>query len=426
MAVKNYILDTNILISSPRAIYGFDDNDIIVTSTTMQELDRKKTAPGEVGYGAREVIRHIESFSGDYKKGIKMENGGKFRILMDGDIPKKLGSEYDLSKPDNRIINTVLYLSELDEKRESILVTNDISMKINAAICGVKVQSYWNDMIEEDEDFKGRIEIKDLMETENILPNMFGVYISGSYSSLHIMRNGEWNLLKDTDYKTNYCRPKNTGQRFALYSLLAKPEDIPLVILKGPAGSAKTFLSLAAGLDGYFKDTYSNIMISRSNVLSDNDLGFLPGSLEEKMSPLIAPFMDNLKVLLGQQYDNREEVHMHMEDLFDAGAIEICSIAYMRGRSLNNAFIIIDEAQNCTRGQILEIITRAGVGTKVVLLGDPDQIDNPILDKKNNGLVFASEKMKGSELCAQITFEKAETVRSPLATEAAERLSRKY
>ena len=163
-------------------------------------------------------------------------------------------------------------------------------------------------------------------------------------------------------------------------------------------------------------------MITRSNTLSDNDMGFLPGDLEEKMSPLIAPFMDNLQVLLKGQNEEKEQVKLQIEDMFETGIIEICSLAYMRGRSLTNSFIIVDEAQNCTVGQILEIITRAGKGSKVVLLGDPDQIDSPKLDRKNNGLSFASERMKGSGLCAQITFDEDETVRSALATEGAKRL----
>ena len=427
MAVKNYVLDTNILISSPRAIYGFEDNTVIITSTTLQELDKKKTSPREVGYGAREVIRIIAANEGDYLKGVRLDNGGLLRIYMDGDLPRKLNDDF-FDTPDNRIINGVLNLMQNEKDTETILVTNDISMRINASICGVQVQSYRNEMIEQTETYTGRVIIEDINKTDGILPNAFGILKDGNGSSLYIMKNGVWNIIKDKDFSTSYCFPKNVGQRFALYALLAPPEEIPLVILKGPAGSAKTFLSLAAGLDRYFKEQYENIMITRSNVLSDNDLGFLPGTLEEKMSPLMAPFMDNLKTLLYHHKgkEEREEIHMAIEDLFETGAIEICSIAYMRGRSLNNTFLIIDEAQNCTTGQILEIITRAGEKTKVVLLGDPDQIDNPILDKTNNGLSFASEKMKGSELCAQITFDgKKETVRSPLATEAAGRLTAK-
>ena len=163
-------------------------------------------------------------------------------------------------------------------------------------------------------------------------------------------------------------------------------------------------------------------MITRSNTLSDNDLGFLPGDLEEKMTPLIAPFMDNLQVLLKGQNEEKEQIKMQIEDMFETGILEICSLAYMRGRSLVNSYIVVDEAQNCTIGQILEIITRAGKGSKVVLLGDPDQIDSPKLDRKNNGLSFAAERMKGSNLCAQITFDESETVRSPLAAEGAKRL----
>ena len=202
--------------------------------------------------------------------------------------------------------------------------------------------------------------------------------------------------------------------------------------MRGPAGCAKTFLSLAAGLDESYRQGYSSsgaryqkVMITRNNVLSDADMGFLPGTLEEKMGPLVAPFIDNLEVLLkaNTKEESMDQIHAQIDDLLDEGILEICSMAYMRGRSITGSYLIIDEAQNATVGQILEIISRAGMGTKVIVAGDPDQIDNPKLDKINNGLVFAAEKMKGSKLCAQLTFDQEESVRSPLAMEAAKRLT---
>ena len=391
---KNYVLDTNILIHCPSALFGFDDNNVIITTTTLQELDSKKTAYAEVGYGARESIRNIESIEGDYANGVTMPNGGTFKIAKESEFEKLVPAEFSLDRPDNRIINGVLGIAKQSEL-ETILVTNDISMRINATMCGCVVQGYHNEMILDNENYTGRRDItpEDIESPFNkgFIENEFGICKDGSNSALYTFKTDGWHILKDRDYYTPYCQPK-------------------------------TFLSLAAGLQGYYHNGYDRIMITRSNTLSDNDLGFLPGDLEEKMTPLIAPFMDNLQVLLKGQNEEKEQIKIQIEDMFETGILEICSLAYMRGRSLVNSFIIVDEAQNCTIGQILEIITRAGKGSKVVLLGDPDQIDSPKLDRKNNGLTFAAERMKGSKLCAQITFEESETVRSALAAEGAKRL----
>lgn len=205
-------------------------------------------------------------------------------------------------------------------------------------------------------------------------------------------------------------------------------EKIPFVILKGPAGTAKTFLSLAAGLDQTYDDPrhsrYDSILISRNNVMADEDFGYLPGELRDKMNPLLAPFFDNLESLLRKDSgEDKSNISMQIDDMIETGVIEICALAYMRGRSITNKFLIVDETQNATRSQIRDIITRAGAGCKVVICGDPEQIDAHNLDKLNNGLVFASEKMKGSPLCAQVTFNENESVRSELAKEAIKRLA---
>ncbi len=427
--IKLYILDTNILLHQPRALFGFDDNIVAITSVTLQELDQKKTAGGELGFMAREAIREISALNGSYDTGIRLENGGTFKII-------KVAEENHLKgypdSPDNRIINTVFEQRGISSM-PVILVTNDVSMMINAKFLGLEVQSYHNEHIDTDEMYTGRND--DIQEGDIGEPNEYGVYYypSGGTAIKHFV-NGEWVQLLDEEYACDYCTPRNIGQRFALHALLQSPEEVPLVILKGPAGCAKTFLSLAAGLQGYFGDRYDRLIITRSNTLSDADLGFLPGDLEDKMGPLVAPFFDNLNILLKLKnesenknrkymHDDAEEVKVQIEDMVETGIIEIGSLAYMRGRSLTNSFVIVDEAQNCSIAQILEIVTRAGEGSKIVLLGDPDQIDNPKLDRRNNGLVFASERMKGSELCAQVTFKDTETVRSKLSSEAAKRLT---
>jgi len=218
-----------------------------------------------------------------------------------------------------------------------------------------------------------------------------------------------------------------------MHALLAPADEIPLVICKGPAGTGKTLLAIACALEQTYasmdnkkrnKDQkYESVMITRTNTISDNDLGFLPGTLEEKMDPLIAPFMDNMKTIFAGKERDLDLAAEQIEYVMGKGIVNIAAVGYLRGRSLPNTYLIVDEAQNMTVHQALEIVTRAGEGTKVVLLGDPNQIDARYLDKRNNGLVFAAEKMKGSKLCAQITFEEEEAQRSALCVEAAKRMT---
>ena len=458
---KTYVLDTNILIQQPNSIYGFDDNDVVITSTTLQELDKKKTAPGEVGYHAREAIRIIDSLKndGDYLTGISLPHGGKFIIDPDGINKDNLPQGYSIERPDNRIISSVITRASKTDS-PVILITNDVSMRINAICCGVETQGYHNEEIDnEDEVYTGRCDayidgksFNELISNGKVeIQRGFSFYL-GDNKKVEIEEN-EFCLVRNAESPSDktalaICkgttlhrikdnlRPfgitgKNVAQKFALYALMAPPEEIPLVILRGPAGCAKTFLSLAVGLDesysqGARSDTrYQKVMITRNNVLSDADIGYLPGTLEEKMGPLVAPFIDNLEVLLkaNEKNESMDMIHTQIDDLLEDGILEICSMAYMRGRSITGSYLIIDEAQNATVGQILEIISRAGMGTKVIVAGDPDQIDNPKLDKINNGLVFAAEKMRGSSLCAQLVFDRNESVRSPLAMEAAKRLT---
>ncbi len=456
--IKNYILDTNILLQSPNSIFGFEDNNVIITGTTLQELDSKKTLSGELGYNARETCRILESLreEGNLTSGVPIVSGGTFFVEPDGVDEKNLPDGYSIKAPDNRIISACISLQKKSSAR-CILVTNDISMRINASVCGVAVESYRNDHVSSKEIYTGKATVetdgsivnslyqnkiienvdenKDdftpCMEEESTqeifaIENEFYTVKCGKQSALAFYRNHDLHLVPDIH--AFGVTPKNAAQSFALYALMAPVEEIPFVILKGPAGTAKTFLSLAAGLDGTYDSrynrSYDKVLITRNNITSDAEFGYLPGDIEEKMSPLLAPFYDNLESLLrgNHKEESNEQIQMQIEDMFDTGLIAVCPLAYMRGRSISNSYLIVDEAQNSTRSQMRDIITRAGKGTKVVICGDPDQIDNHTLDKWNNGLIFASERMKGSSLCAQITFSEEESVRSALATEALKRL----
>lgn len=455
--VKAYILDTNILLDSPRSIFGFDDNTVIITGTTLQELDSKKTAPGELGFNARETCRIIEKLrlKGDLTAGVPMDNAGVFKVILNAG-QWHMPSGYSEDKPDNQIINTVLDIKKNQGHmfNQVILVTNDTSMRINASVCAAAcgfsdfVESYRNDHVSSAEMYTGKRELHvskeaiDYIYKNKMLPpeaifrgdipepveNEFFILQSDQSSALAVYRNHELKLIDTKTLHPCHVQPKNASQTFALWALMQPVEEIPFVILKGPAGTAKTFLSLAAGLDQTYDSrthrSYDSVLISRNNVMADADFGYLPGELEDKMNPLLAPFFDNLESLLrGNSDEDRECISRQIEDMIDSGVIEICALAYMRGRSITNKFLIVDETQNATRSQIRDIITRAGAGCKIVICGDPEQIDAHNLDKLNNGLVFASEKMKGSPVCAQISFTEEESVRSELAKEAIKRLT---
>lgn len=455
--VKAYTLDTNILLDSPRAIFGFDDNTVIITGTTLQELDSKKTAPGELGFNARETCRIIEKLrlKGDLTAGVPMDNAGVFKVILNAG-QWHMPSGYSEDKPDNQIINTVLDIKKNQGHmfNQVVLVTNDTSMRINASVCAAAcgfsdfVESYRNDHVSSAEMYTGKRELQvskeaiDYIYKNKMLPpeaifrgdipepveNEFFILQSDQSSALAVYRNHELKLIDTKTLHPCHVQPKNASQTFALWALMQPVEEIPFVILKGPAGTAKTFLSLAAGLDQTYDSkthrSYDSVLISRNNVMADADFGYLPGELEDKMNPLLAPFFDNLESLLrGNSDEDRECISRQIEDMIDSGVIEICALAYMRGRSITNKFLIVDETQNATRSQIRDIITRAGAGCKIVICGDPEQIDAHNLDKLNNGLVFASEKMKGSPVCAQISFTEEESVRSELAKEAIKRLT---
>ena len=442
MAQKHYVLDTNILLQSPNAIFGFDDNSVYITSTTLQELDSKKTLKGELGYGARETARIIEHLMkrGDIIKGVPINDVGTFRILTDGISASHLLEGYSLEKADNRIISACKALQNMVEE-PVILVTNDTLMRINAVANHLPAQAYKNDHVDDDNVYKGirRVETEDWQflddlyakgkvshyyDIENPSENEFFVLTSGNKSALAMYRDEAFELVKKQ--KAMKIEPRNVAQTFALRALLAPPEEIPLVILKGAAGTAKTFLSLAAGLACAYHvkgcpSMYNQIYITRANQLADADFGYLPGDLSDKMRELINPFTDNLEVILrGDSKEDNDEIQTQIDDLFDSKIIRLLPLSYIRGRSITNSYIIVDEAQNCSAQLMRDIVTRLGQGSKLVVLGDPSQCDNHMLDSRNNGLVYVADKFhkSNSKLCAQITFDDEMSVRSALATEA--------
>ena len=442
---KTFLLDTNVLMQAPDCIFGFDDNDLIITPTTLEELDKHKNDYGESGFNARESIRILGELKdkGNFKEGILTQNGGMIRVEFNH-VKEVLPEGWDVNKPDNRILQCALALKE----KNVILVSNDINMQIKASIIGIAVQSYKNTRVSEDSikynERKKIYVMPNLIETKFkkglLLPedvynyddielnnNDFVIIhnaVQENSTLLGMYRKGFIQPLRYASSRPSDVSPRNVGQYFAQEALMMPASEAPLVILKGPAGTAKTFYSLAVGLEQVTNlHNYKTLLMTRPNIKFDEDIGFLKGDEMEKILPLIRPCYDNLEQLLTHDDDTKDMSDSKVEYLFRMGKLKAEAMAYMRGRSLKKMFLLIDECQNSTPNQMLGLITRAGVDTKVVITGDINQIDNPKLDKKNNGLSFASERMRGSDLCVQVTFEDEECERSELSQEAAQKLS---
>lgn len=425
---KYYVLDTNILFQTcGNAIYGFDDNYVVLPYIAKEELDKHKSE-----FAARESFRIISELStkGNLQKGVRLPNGGKFIISLDTIYDIETPDGFDRTKNDNLIIMTAMKIKKLHKNNRVILVTNDGNMTIDARSLGLEVQNYRNDYISSDKLYTGRTEIEttddiidELFTNEILNPNKLGliqfeenefielyhVYNHQKHSGLTIYKDGK--LHKINTKKKIGIKARNEGQQYAIEMLM--DNEIPLNLMIGPAGCGKTYLALACGLYHIMeKGSYSKMYITRTNTLPDGEnLGFLPGDINEKMEPLLYPFYDNLMKL-----DQRSD------ELISNNTIEICPMAYIRGRSIDNAIIIVDEAQNMTRMQAKTMITRVGENTKIVLCGDPAQIDNPRLDSRNNGLVYTADKLRGQSMVGQVTFIGDECVRSPLSKLAAKLL----
>lgn len=453
--IKNYVLDTNLLLDNPNVIFGFKDNNVYITGTTLQELDHHKKDQGEIGYNAREcgrILSELNEEYGDLTKGVPLPNEGKLFTIATGIDESLLPKGFSLSVPDNRIISACKYLAQKNGKNKVILLSNDTYMRINASTCGVMVQSVRNDRIE-DSNYTGHrvIELKNndiintlynkgFVDTKRVLNQMrdddvalteneFLTLKCGRASALSVFRKGRIEIIPEIRNIFGGIKPRNAMQSYALWALM-NPE-IELVILKGPAGTAKTFLSLAAGLSQSYigqqtpDDIYQQIMISRPNVEgSDKGFGYIPGDLDKKMAPLLASYYDNLENLFNGESKSKErtDVKNQINDLFSCGAIDICPLNYIRGRSLKSKYLICDEAQNANAQLIKAVVTRAGTGTKIVVAGDPDQCDAPHVDKYTNGLVYVSEAMMGAPNTVILKFGEEQCERSNLAKIAVERM----
>ena len=462
--IKTYVIDTNVLIQAPYALHRFEENQVILPVVVLEELDHLKKADGEKGANARTAIRILENLrqKGDLLAGVPLENGGSLRVeknFVDVELPPDLPEE----KMDNRILKVCLGLKRQAEaasgqEQTVVLVTKDILLRIKAQIIGIRAEDFAAEQVSgRDEQYTGRAEayvpeeqLKDFKKKGIPAQALYQVDEEGNTSQVSLEENqfvvikGDQSAKKTLlgrmeggrvvplTYKKSKpygVSPRNAGQYFLQEALMQPAEKAPLVIVKGAAGTAKTFYALAVGLEKVLNNPtgeYRRIMVSRPNAQFDADIGFLPGDEQEKISPLMRPVIDNLEQLVDSndetRYEDERELKGKIDEIFDRGLIQAEALNFIRGRSIVKTYLIIDEAQNMTPNQVKGIITRAGEGTKIILLGDPGQIDRPFLDERTNGLSYAAEHMKGSPLCWQITMNGKECERSALAMDGGKRL----
>lgn len=432
--MKTFVIDTNVLLHDPEAMFAFGDNRIVIPMTVIEELDGFKRLNDERGRSARLISRRLDSLrtQGKLSSGVKLKSGGTLIIVMDMQV--QLPSEFPLSKADHHILGIAIQMQKKGE--QVIFITKDINLRIKAEALGLDAQDYEKEKVKVEELYTGWREIslssakidqfyKDgkLPIKADYFPNE-GIIVkdeAGTSKSAITKYSAQKKALIPLFHLNSNpwgLKALNIEQRFAIELLLCN--DISLVTLIGIPGAGKTLLSLACGLQKTVEEKqFRRLFVARPIMPVGRDIGFLPGSKEEKLTSWMGAIYDNLEYLVDHNHpDERSEDKVQY--FFTTGQIEIEALAYIRGRSLPNQYMIIDDAQNLTPHEIKTIISRAGTGTKIVLTGDPYQIDNPYLDASSNGLTYLVERFKGQEMYGHLNFTKSE--RSNLAALAAELL----
>jgi PhoH-like ATPase len=431
--IKTFVIDTNVFIHRPEAIFSFRDNEVVIPVWVLEELDNLKKDRDERGRNAREIIRLLDEISrhGNLQEGVKMDNGCLVRVeLGQRGAPEELPADLEGSKNDNKILLTAYSLQRAG--RRVFFVSKDISARLKATALGLKAVDYEKQKVDIRTLYRGFVELDASQETLNALradgfvpshtrlaANEFVVLreAKGTDSALARFdaREGRLALVEDTAVVSG-IQPLNIQQQMAFDLLL--DDAVALVTLVGKAGTGKTLLALAAGLKkALTEERFSRVLVARPVIPMGRDIGYLPGAKSEKLSNWMQPVFDNLEYILSADKKLRD---LTVEQLISRRLIEIEALTYIRGRSLPNQFIIIDEAQNLSPHEVKTIVSRAGAGTKVVLTGDPYQIDSPYLDSNSNGLTYLVEAFKGQEMFGHVILERSE--RSPLAELAAELL----
>jgi PhoH-like ATPase len=419
---KVFIVDTSVLLYDMNSIHSFPGNDVVIPLIVLDEIDRFKEKPGILGESARYINRFLDGLreKGNLHDGILLDNDQTVRV--ETSHPEEVPNSLDLRSGDNVIIGVAMHLSSLGE-RDVIVITKDINFRVKCDALKIKSEDYYKDRILTEEDTvytgqkkleifshdivnefyeKGSISCEDLSVSLN--PNEFFVGKYQNNSMIGIEKNGKISQLHTRIEQMCSVNARNKEQKFAL-ELLSRP-DIPLVTLTGRAGSGKTFLTLMAALSGLQEKKYDRLVITRTLQSVGRDIGYLPGDINDKIDPWMGAITDNVR------HAFKDLTYFSL--MKEKGIIEITPLAFIRGRTFSNTFLIVDEAQNSTIHELKTVITRVGEGSKIVLLGDIEQIDTPYIDSFSNGLTVVIEKLKGEKLTGHVTLMKGE--RSELAT----------
>ena len=440
---KIFVLRTHALLSSRGSTMRFDDdNEVAIPLAVVDELRDLKSGSVEKAKISKELLEYLNSFptSKLMGEGVRQENGSILRVITKAN-DEKIEIE-GISDSEKKTLQVCKKLAK--GSKEVVLVTNNLSLQLKAKSIGIRAESLKDEIFPKlSEQYTGRItvyvsnEIIDKLNkdgriscesicefSENkFIQNQFVILKSEGKSSLGIVKENDIKKIKDRSYYPYGIKPKNVGQKFMIEALL--DDQCPLVVIKGNAGTGKTFCTLAVGLEETIENHgYSRILVTRS-VTASEQYGFLPGDIEEKLSPYLAGIKDNLSILLssGKKSKERNKSSDNTENgeyFFEKGIVQIQAIGFLRGRSIVDTFFIIDETQNIEPDTIKSIVTRAAEGSKFIFLGDTTQIDNPNLNERYNGLTYLSEKMKGNSMCIQVSLEEGESVRSELAKQAAQ------
>lgn len=427
---KTFVLDTNVLVQDPMAMSKFPRHRVVIPVTVLEELDKLKRLPTDLGKNSRAAIRFLDSLKllakGDLHEGVMLENQSSVRIQIA--IKQDYNSNFALSVADNRIIMAAYLLQELGER--VVFVSKDFAARVKAEAVGLEAEDYEFQKFSYDKIYRGlrKVEVPkhdvDLFYKDSQLtlkelefyPNEYCILTSPEHSSAVAKYNASTGNLEPLLKSQNVwgLHPRNVEQRCAMDLLLR--DDIKLVTLLGPAGTGKTLLALACGLRKVFDEgIYTRALISRPIVPLGRDIGYLPGTKEEKLTPWMQPIFDNLEFLCASTGSEPSDT---MRWVMDSKKIEMEAVTYIRGRSLPKIFMIVDEAQNLTPHEVKTIVSRAGEGTKVVLTGDATQIDHPYLDKDSNGLTYTVAKFNEQKIFGHMFLDKTE--RSELAALAAD------
>ena len=426
---KIFVLDTNVILHDSTCIKNFEDNDIVIPISVLEELDQFKRGNEQIHFNAREFLRQLDDFSISSLNGEYDNYNGKIRVVVNHNWHPNVKEVFMEDSADNRIINCAYKIQNENPKRTVVLVSKDTNIRLKSRSLSLNAEDYTTDAVElfdnvydpanfieqvHDSEIdliqkNGGAKIDQLQSVKNPLPN-----------ENFILRNGEKSILVTFDpFKEKIVQlntqtaygiiPRNAEQSFALNVLMN--DKIQLVTLTGKAGTGKTLLALASALEK--RKSFQQIFLARPIVpLSNRDLGFLPGDIDSKLTPYMQPLFDNLTVIKHQFKKNDKRIS-EIKELLDDQKLLITPLAYIRGRSLQKSFFIVDEAQNLTPHEVKTIITRAGEGTKIVFTGDINQIDHPYLDKKSNGVSYLINRMKKQAIYSHINLKKGE--RSELA-----------